>query len=144
MSDAELEAKKKLAYAELESEERTFLIACGWEHVGPDLWRPGEAHAPNIRSRYDEGVTQGHAVNVQKGIDGIRRFWSRIARSRSVREHDVVALVMSLNDPLLAAGTKGTVVHVYPTESKCEVEFVTGLGSKVVTLDLGMVIATTG
>jgi hypothetical protein len=60
---------KKLACTVLRLSEHLFLVAHGWEKVGPDRW-----DAPlGYPARHKDAVSQGHAVNSQ-------RFWSRASR----------------------------------------------------------------
>ena len=45
-----------------------------------------------------------------------------------IREHDRVVLTVPVSDHGLERGEVGVVVHVYPSQEACEVEFVTLAG----------------
>jgi type III restriction enzyme len=77
-------------------------------------------------------------------VDGLNRLWQAgrppaATTATAINEHDIVSLIAAIPAEGIAAGARGTVVHLYSDGRACEVEFITPLGSKVVTLALNQI-----
>jgi len=81
-------------------------------------------------------------------VDGLKRLWQagkpQAVAAPAIMEHTIVSIIAALPAEGLAAGAKGTVVHLYADGRAVEVEFITTQGSKVVTLSLNQIKLANG